>query len=174
MIATTERVQVDLVRRHLPGLFSYPGDMLYIGANPLRCHLANELNDAGWHLELLEVWQPNIDHYANNGPFHELTLGDVREIGALRHDALVWWHGPEHIGKDEIPVLLRRLEAMVPVIVLGCPWGKYNQGAAYGNPYEEHRATLYPEDFLGWGYEVETCGRPDTGDGLSHILAWKA
>ena len=173
MGATAERLQVELVRKHLPGLFTYPGVMLYVGANPIRCHLANEFNGVGWHLELLEVWRPNLDHYSSAGPFHDLTLGDIREIETLTHDALFWWHGPEHIGKDEIPALLKRLEEMVPVVVLGCPWGKYDQGAEYGNPFEEHRATLYPVDFLDWGYEVATCGEADTGDGLSHILAWK-
>jgi hypothetical protein len=169
----TERVQVELVRQHLSGLFNHPGDMLYVGANPIRCHLANEFNDTGWHLELLEIWSPNIDHYSNGGPFHDLKLGDIREVDGLTHDALFWWHGPEHISKDEIPVVLERLEGMVSAIVLGCPWGKYRQGAEYGNPYEEHKATLYPVDFLDWGYEVATCGMADTGDGLSHILAWK-
>ena len=173
MAATAERVQVELVRQHLPRLFTHPGAMLYVGANPIRCHLANEFNGAGWHLELLEVWRPNLDHYTSGGPFHDLTLGDIREIERLAHDMLFWWHGPEHIGRDEIPTLLKRLEEMVPVIVLGCPWGKYDQGAEYGNPFEEHKATLYPADFLDWGYEVAMRGKADTGDGLSHILAWK-
>ena len=147
--------------------------MLYVGANPIRCHLANELSAAGWYMGLLEVWQPNIDHYSRTGPFHELTLGDIREAEGLTHDALVWWHGPEHISKDELPALLDRLEQMVSIIVLGCPWGKYDQGADYGNPHEEHRATLYPVDFIDLGYQVAMCGAADTGDGLSHILAWK-
>jgi hypothetical protein len=161
------------VRQHLPELFTDPGDMLYVGANPIRCHLANEFNAAGWHLELLEVWRPNIDHYAIGGPFHDLTLGDIRKVGKLTYDALFWWHGPEHIDRDELPALLNRLEKIAPVVVLGCPWGRYDQGIEYGNPYEEHKATLYPNDFTDWGYEVATCGQPDTGDGLSHILAWK-
>ena len=171
----TEQAQVDLVQQHLPELFTHPGDMLYVGANPIRCHLANEFNAAGWYLELLEIWQPNLDHYASSGPFHSLMLGDIREVGVeeLMYDALVWWHGPEHIDKNEIPALLKQLEDMAPVVVLGCPWGEYDQGAEYGNPHEEHKATLYPVDFIDLGYSVAMCGAADAGDGLSHILAWK-
>ena len=168
-----ERVQVELVQQNLPELFATPGAMLYVGANPIRCHLANEFNAAGWSLELLEVWQPNLDYYADDGPFDTLTHGDIREVTQWPYDALFWWHGPEHISKDEIPALLKRLEGMASVVVLGCPWGEYDQGPEYGNPHEEHKATLYPADFIDLGYQVAMCGAADTDDGLSHILAWK-
>ena len=57
MATVAERVQVVLVKEYLPGLFKYSGKMLYVGANPIRCHLANEFKAAGWYLELLEIWQ---------------------------------------------------------------------------------------------------------------------
>jgi len=174
MIATlAERVQVALVKDTLPGLFAKPGRMLYVGANPIRHYLADEFKAAEWHIELLEVCHANLMHYSNGGPFDKLTLGDVREMETGTYDVVFWWHGPEHIERGEIPDTLKRLEAVSNNIVLGCPWGVYQQGAEYGNPYEEHKATLYPADFEAWGYEVATCGEADSGNGLSHILAWK-
>jgi hypothetical protein len=56
-------------------------------------------------------------------------------------------------------------------VILGCPWGEYVQGAYGGNPYEEHVATLQPEDFEALGYEVTTLGTQN--DPASNIVAIK-
>lgn len=67
--------------------------------------------------------------------------------------------------------MLANLEAVSRVVVLGCPYGVYKQGAEYGNPYEEHLSYLYPEFLQGLGYNVDTVGNIDERG--SNILAWK-
>jgi len=56
-------------------------------------------------------------------------------------------------------------------ILLGCPWGRYEQGAVDGNVWQKHLSHLTPEFFQRLGYEVSTVGRPNTPDGA--ITAWR-
>jgi hypothetical protein len=89
----------------------------------------------------------------------------------MRYQAVVWWHGPEHVKREELAATLARLEAMADIVILGCPWGVYPQGDYGGNPHEVHLATLLPEDFETLGYEVTTLGKRD--DPASNLIAWK-
>lgn len=90
----------------------------------------------------------------------------------MKWDVVMWIHGPEHIEKSELADTLRNIESYTRyLVVLGCPWGVYKQGKSYGNPYEVHRAYLYPEDFLKLRYKVESIGAKDTPG--SNLTAWK-
>jgi len=153
------------------GAEAQPGKVLYVGARPDRCALGNEL--ARVHkLTLLEVWPVNAAYYQDDSRFERVILGDVRTWQADEHyDTAVWWHGPEHIQRSELAGALAGLEAVADRVILGCPWGEYVQGAYGGNPYEEHVATLQPEDFEALGYEVTTLGTQN--DPASNIVAIK-
>jgi hypothetical protein len=51
------------------------------------------------------------------------------------------------------------------------PFGKYIQGAEYGNPFEEHLSDIYPNFLHKIGYQTETIGKQDEKG--SNITAWK-
>ena len=64
------------------------------------------------------------------------------------------------------------LESMTNhLVVLGMPYGYYEQGAEYGNDYEIHQWSIYPKDAEKWGYLTHTIGEPD--DRAANMMAWK-
>lgn len=167
--------RMQMVRNKVPFLFR-PGSLLYVGARADRFELGPELAAAGREITLVEIWPENVEYYRQHlQHLQQAVRGDVREIDRLglgMFEASVWWHGPEHIERAELRQTINRLERVTEgVVVLGCPWGQYEQGPMAGNPYEEHRAALYQEDFENLGYETTTLGQIDEPGSM--ILAWK-
>lgn len=161
------------LRECVPQLFARQQRLLYVGARPGRCELAPELAAAGNTLDLLEIWPDNAAYYREKGaPFAAVYEGDVTARNITPgYDAIIWWHGPEHVEKAAARAAIARLEAAAPLVVLATPWGHYAQGAIYGNPHEEHISAWTPDDFTAQSYQVAALGRPDEVG--SHLLAWK-
>jgi len=162
-----------------PRLFAPAGRVLYVGAN--RCAaptFAYELRQAGNVLDLLELWPANVRFYEADGErrFAHTVHGDVRTVLAEQlpcphYDAALWWHGPEHIGRDEVAPALARLGTLADLVVVACPWGEWSQGPNDGNPHEVHQCTLYPADLEALGFQTVTLG---TGpDQHGQLIAWK-
>ncbi len=175
------QTRLTQLRNLVPGLFAPAGKrVLYIGASPARCQMAPEMKAMGQELVLLEAYEPNSAYYRERlgNPFVAVVSTDARDIatwtvraGHFDYDAVVWWHGPEHIERETLPAILATMEALAPLVVLACPFGRYEQGPAGGNPYEVHASHWYPTDFEQWGYHTATLGTIDTPG--SHLLAWK-
>lgn len=165
--------RLRLLQTHIPYLFQ-AGSLLNVGANQVRFELLPELYQAGRKITLLEVWPENIKRWAADPRLVETIEGDVRELDILRlgtYDVALWWHGPEHIEWEELAATLAKLEAAAEkLVVLGCPWGIYPQEPFMGNPFDAHRASLYPEDFAALGYRTATLGEMDEQGSL---VAWK-
>lgn len=163
------------IRPFIPELFTNPGSLLYIGARADAHSWLDELHEAGNRITVLEVWPDNVAGLIGYPAIHDLVQGDARDIVSIfktSFDYIFWWHGPEHIGENAIPFMLHVLETKCNrLIALACPYGLYPQGAHKGNPYEEHKTTLYPEFFIGLGYQVKIDGRPAQAG--SEIVAWK-
>ena len=125
-------------------------------------------------MDVLEIWEPNIEALQKLNFFNKVIQGDVREIYKYvdqDYDVIFWWHGPEHIKKEELESTLNNIEDLATtMVVLGCPWGDYPQGALEKNPYEVHVSAYQPGDFRDLGYQVEWL--PPEGRG-GNILAWK-
>ena len=165
------------MQRHVPALFG--GRVLYVGANrhaPPTYVAA--LREAGCEIHLLEAYGENVAYYETDAPdvFDSVTQGDVRALGYLvwthepAFDAVMWWHGPEHVAADEWPGVLANLETLAPLVVTGCPWGTWEQENVGGNPYETHQSTIYPAALISLGYEVVLVGKADLA---GFIAAWK-
>lgn len=161
------------LKQYVPYLFR-PGSILNVGANQIRFDLLPELHQAGREITLLEAWPENVKHWAGDKRLAQTVEGDVRELDKLRvgtFDVVLWWHGPEHIKREELLPTIAKLEAAAEgLVVLGCPWGIYPQGPFRGNPYDAHQASLYPEDFEALGYRTATIGEADRHGSL---MAWK-
>ena len=174
------------LQHHVPNLFS--GRILYVGANrhASPTYVA-DLREAGCEIHLLEAYGENVEHYENVAPdvFDSVSEGDVRNLteyetvpwafkcdagGLPNFDAILWWHGPEHVTADEWPTVLANLEALAPLVVVGCPWGAWGQEPIGGNPYETHQSAIYPVQLKDLGYEVMLVGKPNLA---GFITAWK-
>lgn len=167
-----ERVEREMLHKYVHWLYQ-EGSMLFVGARSERCYHAAEFKQSGRVMTLLEIWPPEVDYFTQHlgKPFTQVRWGDVRYVDTgERFDVVCWFDGPEHIQADELSATLERLERIGPVVLLA-PWGKYPQGAYGGNPYNEHKATVYPEMLQSLGYTVQVAGWKDTPWG--RILGWK-
>lgn len=164
------------IRPLLPELFTSPGYLLYIGARPDACSWLDELAAAGHTISVLEIWPDNAIGLMDDPRIHEVMVGDVRNLKAANvegsFDYVLWWHGPEHVGQEEVPGILAELEQLAArLVAVASPWGLYPQGAHNGNPHETHRWSVYPEDLQALGYETATDGAADTPG--SEVVGWK-
>lgn len=170
------------VERCVPDLFS--GDyssVLYVGANQRRQHFLDRFEGSGYdRIVLLEAFEPNYRFLKEKlepggSGAYRVVWGRAQEIERLRlgvFDVVFFWHGPEHLRKREIPPTLRGLEAACRrVMVCGMPFGFYEQGPEYGNPFETHQSHVYPAFMEALGYRTETLGERDQVG--SNITAWK-
>jgi len=159
---------------NIPNLFKY-NNILYIGAKNSRMQCSELLRNNIKNLKL-DIVEPFIENYN-----FLLTLNWINKVYNctiqdfdidIKYDIIFWWHGPEHIEKTQLKDTFEKIESLSnKYIILGCPYGKYEQGAVGGNDFEIHRSYLYPEDFSKYGYSVSTLGEKDVR--CSHILAWK-
>ena len=164
--------------RNVPDAFKFKS-VLYVGARPARFQLLDLFINAGYHVEILEVFAPNvaalIEMNRTKRIFDRIYLGDVRflrELNVPKADVVVWWHGPEHVLAGELADVLEEIENHAErLIVLGCPFGAVAQGVSYGNAFEIHANAIYPRDFEALGYQTNVIGKRDKGG--SNILSWK-
>ena len=157
------------------GIMDDPGTVLYVGARPApECsHIMDYLAAAGATIDLLEIWPENCEGFADDKRLRHVMIGDVRHMAHLpetRYDWVVWWHGPEHIERNELGPVIKQLGAISEHVLLGCPWGEYEQGELYGNPHEKHVSTWQPKDFEELGFTVRTVGKRDKH---GQIIAWR-
>lgn len=164
------------VRDKVPQLFDAES-VLYVGATPRRFQLGKELHEAGCRITLLEAHKPHADHYEGHPWLDRVIHGDVCDVGSMNGyhwDAVVWWHGPEHIEREKLPGVLAELEKRAKLVVLGCPWGENKIGVLGGNIYSQHRTALDAPDLASLGYRTAMLGVRDRPDTWCHILAWKS
>lgn len=164
------------IRGYLPELFNTPGSLLYIGARIDAHSWLEELLAVGHEIYVLEVWPENAAKLNTGDLDIVVYIGDVRDISDIfpgdDFDYIFYWHGPEHLYLSEIETVLGKLEKMTTrTLALACPFGHYPQEAHAGNPYEEHKSTLYPNFFKYRGFDVATDGYADEPGG--EIVAWK-
>lgn len=181
-----EEQRIKMLYEYTPFLFIPMGRrVLYIGGAPGRIQLVRALKEPH-QIFLLEAYRPNLDAIMQEDAqldqpnFCGYHCGNVVSMG-LREmqnifghiDHVVWWHGPEHIERFELRSTLRTLEALADdSIVLGCPYGVFEQGAVGENHFEIHRSHFYPGDLEAYGYSTVTIGERDGGPD-SCLIAWK-
>lgn len=111
-------------------------------------------------LIILELNKDNVIYFKNKfvgNSSVEVIHGDVRT--ASNHiqsvDSVFWFHGPEHIKREELKVAFDQLNFITKNSMLWvCPWGNYYK-LNIGD-YEEDHHWYYPEneDFTSLGFDV--------------------
>ncbi len=166
------------LRGCLPELFSdrYKS-VLYVGASHRRQHFLSDFVKNYDSVVVLEIFSENVRYLKEKftNPHVKIVEGDVRDAARLlpgKFDVCFFWHGPEHLHKEETKAVLDRLEGITTnLIVLGMPYGHYAQGTVYGNTHETHQWDIYPKDMQSIGFQTNTLG--DADGTTSNMIAWK-
>ena len=162
----------------LPDLFSGRYEsVLYVGANYLRQHFLEDFAESYDKVTILEIFEKNVKYlkkkYDKSGI--RIMHGDVRNTPKMlsgKFDVIFFYHGPEHLAKPEVKPVLKSLEKMTEkILILGTPFGHYEQGAVYGNTHETHLWDTYPMDFEEIGFRTNTLGIRDHPH--SNMIIWK-
>ena len=99
-------------------------------------------------------------------------MQEIERLPLGRFDVVFFWHGPEHLQERQISPTLEKLELICNhLVVCGMPFGFYEQGPEYGNPFETHQSHIYPPFLEGLGYKTETLGNRDQMG--ANTTAWK-
>ncbi len=174
-----EEMGPRLLGDNVPALFDGTHKtMLYVGASIKHCQFAHHFQSLGYTLTLIEPFKINALKYlhAADSPFGTIILGEVQKLEDNKFDeqwdVVFWWQGPQHVTKEELPGIITMLSRHSKLIVLGCPYGRYEQGEVGGNKYEAHLANLYPEDFKGLMDGTAIAGKRGGRDD-SLLIAWK-
>jgi len=152
--------------------------LLYIGASRRRQQMLSLFVDRNYRITILEAWLPNAMYVSKHvSGVRDVICADVRNImretlPLPRYDVVCWWHGPEHVAIDDLAPTLANLEEIAErLVILASPWGRYDQGAVDGNPWEKHRSVIYPDLLHALGYSTHTIGVLDRRG--SNLLAWR-
>jgi hypothetical protein len=158
--------RTESLKRLVPRLFECR-TAFYVGASCVRFDYGEDFIKSGCRLTVLEAWKSNVE-CLKKIPGIIVVQGDVAKVTCAAFpdksfEAVMWWHGPEHLAMGNLISTIRRLEKMSSgLVVLGYPWGTYLQGDLGGNPFEEHRSYLGEHLFSELGYTVECLGERDT------------
>ena len=158
----------------IPDALKYKS-ILYIGASKRRAEMLSYFIKNNFQITIIEAWTENIYFLKRNYPRIGIIQADIRNVAKIPlgyFDIIMWWHGPEHVEKEALPGIFEVLDNHArKALVLACPWGRYDQEAVDGNPFERHRSRLYPKFFEKLGFKTSTIGTKDKRG--SNLLAWK-
>jgi len=112
-------------------------------------------------LDVLEIWPPNVAWCKQTLHVRAIVEGDVRLIDTYSkllslYDVIIFWHGPEHLTRQEFEELLPKLMARCHTLVIGAPWGVWEQEDLRGNTFERHVHHFLPEELEKLGFCVYT------------------
>ena len=111
------------------------------------------------YFSVLEIWEYNFNRLYGQY-LNEKIFGDVRDIEKLvenKYDVIFWWHGPEHVSKEDFEKIDNTFNKFKnTIIVIGCPYGESLQGVVDGNPFEKHLYHWQPDEFEKLDYVVYT------------------
>lgn len=158
----------------IPNLLCGGGTMLYIGACPGEMDGLDVFREAGYDITVLEIFPKNVDYLAGQGWW--VVCGNAQEakkvLGDCVYDVVVWWHGPEHITKEELPDAIDGLWSLAKrLLIVGCPEGKSPKGPESGNPYQAHKSSLVEADLRDLGFSNVIRVKRKTG--IPHLTAWR-
>jgi len=166
----------------------FPRRCLYIGAKVYEpgskrgFQIGADLVEAGWIVDILEAHRPNAESFHRfktpEGSVRPgVIVGDVRRIQEVvpaipQYDAILWYHGPEHVERSEIPPVLVELKRRTRgLLVVACPWGRYKQGPVEDNEHERHLCHLDELDMEELGLQWTAIGRKNSPRN-NNLMGW--
>ena len=114
------------LKQEIPDIWDY-GSVLYVGARTDRMDFGKDFKLAGYEIDVLEIFEPNVQYLKTVEFINHVIRGDVRQARLLvqrTYDIVFWWHGPEHIEKSDLGDTLNGLRLIAEeLVVCACPWG---------------------------------------------------
>lgn len=125
---------------------------------------------------VIEIHEPNVNwlRKQKDFPIDLIVHGDIRKIDTYedllpKYDVVIAWHSApgEHLTIEDNATTIERCAMRTKAgLIIGCPWGKWEQGPIKGNIHERHLSHLYPENFEKWGFDLSvTFNAEDKGPG---------
>ena len=113
--------------------------VLYVGFSKNRWDFAEDFSKKGYRIDAVEIFEPNFSQIKDKPWINNAYLNDIRNIDDFcdsGYDVIFWWHGPEHIDRQDLGSTLSKLkERSRNLVVCGSPWGKYNNNFSKENPF---------------------------------------
>lgn len=160
--------------------FSKYSSVLYIGARANRIDHINLFK--GYSATVLEIWERNVLNIRKNNcsdvvkknlsllKLLKVIHGDITNYCDDKYDVVMWWHGPEHVDREDLDKGIDNCVKMAKnYVILGCPWGNYKEHH-FNNPYEDHKSSLQPEYFESKGFYVEVMGKEGPGSNILSVM----
>lgn len=143
--------------------------MLYVGGH-LRygrnLQMSHYFLECGYKIDVIEVFPANVMQLQKVEWISRLTEGDIRYYDPMRtYDLTVFWHGPEHLTKEEVTELLQNMKRYSNAVIFATPNGHYDQGEEYGNTAENHLSDWTAADFDQLGMTASAIGEPNQRNG---------
>lgn len=163
--------EIQLIE-NIPDVYDYKS-VLYIGASTRRQEMVKNFRCHGYEIDIVEPFLTNVEYCKLMPGIDNVYESKIQTfLPKRKYDIVMWWHGPEHLLRDEIVYTLNHIERMAnKYVILACPWGKYEQGTTDGNIHENHTKHWYPQEFNRLGYKTNTIGKVDVPG--SNLLAYK-
>lgn len=157
------------IKKKLNKIFEISNSILIVGwRKDSDAGFIKHCIDNGKKITIVEIFPKNVESIPSNVT---AICADIREYEIDQsYDMFLWQHGPEHVSKPDVYKFFNKYNNLFKYIVLEVPNGPNQQGALYGNPYEEHISTWESNDFLELGFEYITYAG-QTNDGF--ILGYK-
>ena len=103
------------------------------------------LNDLGYNLDCLEIWEPYIHRFELHKKYKTVHLGDIIDFDFKNYDYIILGDILEHIPTDNAQLLINKINTLNKKCLVAVPYN-YEQGEQEGNIYEiHHQPDLNPE-----------------------------
>ncbi len=87
----------------------------------------------------IEIWEPYVTTYRLRDHYHEVIVGDAREVDWPSADVVIMGDVAEHMAVPEAKILWdKAVQSAQRAIYLSIPIVHYPQGHIEGNPHEHH------------------------------------
>jgi hypothetical protein len=170
---TQKALRLAQLKMGIPDVFDYK-TLLYVGVNRMRNQLVFEFLKSHYIIDVVEVFKPNYEAILNEiNPYRDVYNCNILDFkSGKKYDVVMFWHGPEHIEKSKLKgLIVQMLKYTEKMLIFGCPNGRYEQGAEYGNPFENHISHYTAEDLQKLGLQTDVIG--ELNEKGSNILSWK-
>lgn len=168
-----EEVRWEQLKKLIPNILENK-TMLYVGGHPYhsrRLQMSKYFEKAGIEIDVVEAFEKNATAIKEWKWIHEVFNADIRFFEPKKkYDIIMFWHGVEHLPKNEVVLLTVKLKEYCKLLVYATPNGKYEQGEEYGNPFEKHVSHWTAKDFEELGMTASEIGKPNEKNG--NVIAY--